>query len=122
VGVTARDNRLLVEAGPLPLPHGASVARSTGAVWGLSGGAYPLLPLGAIGRVVLSQADTAQGRFVRVDSRPLADQQAVCGWLKGFEHDVLLVSRVSTNNDARTDRSSLVCRDLASASPISIKL
>jgi hypothetical protein len=63
--------------------------------------------------VALSQADQAQGRFVRVDSLPLADKQAVRGWLKGFEHEVLLVGRVFTNKDGSTGRLSLVCSDLA---------
>jgi IS4 transposase len=64
-------------------------------------------------RVALSQADQAQGRFVRVDSLPLADKQAVRGWLKGFEHEVLLVGRVLTNKDGSTGRLSLVGSDLA---------
>ncbi len=62
--------------------------------------------------VALSQADKAQGRFVRVDSLQLADKQAVRGWLKGFEHEVLLVGRVLTNKDGSTGRLSLVCSDL----------
>jgi len=63
-------------------------------------------------RVALSEADKQQGRFVRVDSLRLADKQAVRGWLKGFDHEVLLVSRVFTNKDGSTGRLSLVCSDL----------
>ena len=63
-------------------------------------------------RVVLSEADKQQGRFVRVDSLRLADKQAVRGWLKGFDHEVLLVGRVVTNKDGSTGRLSLVCSDL----------
>lgn len=63
--------------------------------------------------VALSAADKQNGRYVRVDSLGLADQQAVRGWLKGFEHEVLLVGRVFTNKDGSTGRLSLVCSDLA---------
>lgn len=62
--------------------------------------------------VALSAADKQQGRFVRVDSLGLADKQAVRGWLKGFDHEVLLVGRVFTNKDGSTGRLSLVCSDL----------
>ena len=62
--------------------------------------------------MALSQADQEQVRFVRVDSLPLADKQVVRGWLKGFEHDVLLIGRVFTNKDGCTGRLSLVCSDL----------
>src|SRR5512143_4018769 len=62
--------------------------------------------------VALSATDKQQGRFVRVDSLGLTDKQAVRGWLKGFEHEVLLVGRVFTNQDGSTGRLSLVCSDL----------
>jgi hypothetical protein len=62
--------------------------------------------------VALSAADKQQGRFARVDSLGLADKQAVRGWLKGFDHEVLLVGRVFTNKDGSTGRLSLVCSDL----------
>ena len=62
--------------------------------------------------VALSEADKQRGRFVRVDSLGLADKQAVRGWLKGFDHEVLLVGRVFTNKDGSTGRLSLVCSDL----------
>ena len=63
-------------------------------------------------RVALSEADQHQGRFVRVDSLQLTDKQAVRGWLKGFDHEVLLVGRVFTNKDGSTGRLNLVCSDL----------
>src|SRR5512139_727884 len=63
-------------------------------------------------RVALSAADKQQGHFVRVDSLQLADKQAVRGWLKGFDHEVLLVGRVFTNKDGSISRLSLVCSDL----------
>ncbi len=62
--------------------------------------------------VALTETDKQQGRFVRVDSLRLADKQAVRGWLKGFDHEVLLVGRVFTNKDGSTGRLSLVCSDL----------
>ena len=62
--------------------------------------------------VAVSAADKQQGRFGRVDSLGLADKQAVRGWLKGFDHEVLLVGRVFTNKDGSTGRLSLVCSDL----------
>jgi hypothetical protein len=43
----------------------------------------------------------------------LADKQAVRGWLKGFDHEVLRVGRVFTNPDGSTGRSSLGCGDLS---------
>lgn len=62
--------------------------------------------------VALSDEDKRQGRFVRVDSLQLKDKQAVRGWLKGFEHEALLVGRVFTNKDGSTGRLNLVCSDL----------
>ncbi|SDX05997.1 hypothetical protein SAMN05421882_10541, partial [Nitrosomonas communis] len=40
--------------------------------------------------VALSREDKKQGRFVRISELDLADKQAVHGWLKGFEQEVLL--------------------------------
>jgi hypothetical protein len=62
--------------------------------------------------VALSADDKKQGRFVRVDSLELSDKQSVRGWLKGFEHEVLLVRRVFTNKDGSTGKLNLVCSDL----------
>src|SRR5512147_1335819 len=62
--------------------------------------------------VALNAADKQQGRLVRVDSLRLADKQAVRGWLKGFDPEILLVGRVFTNKDGSTGRLSLVCSDL----------
>ena len=62
--------------------------------------------------VALSEADRQQGRFVRIDSLELADKQAVCGWLKGFTQEVLIVRRVFTNKDGSSGELNLVCSDL----------
>jgi hypothetical protein len=63
--------------------------------------------------VALSQEDKKQGRFVRISELPLSDKQAVQGWLKGFEQEVLLVRRVFTNKDGSTALLNLVCSDLS---------
>ena len=38
--------------------------------------------------VALSEEDKKQGRFVRISSLELSDQQAVRGWLKSFNQEV----------------------------------
>jgi hypothetical protein len=63
--------------------------------------------------VALSLDDKHQGRFVRISSLALQDQQAVRGWLKGFDQEVLLVRRVFTNKDGSTGLLNIVCSDLS---------
>jgi hypothetical protein len=62
--------------------------------------------------VALSEQDKKEGRFVRIDTLQLIDQQAVRGWLKGIDFEVLLVRRVFTNKDGTTGLLNLVCSDL----------
>jgi len=62
--------------------------------------------------VALSAADKKQGRFVRIDTLELSDQQVVRGWLKGYANEVLLVRQVFTNKDGSTGLLNLVCSDL----------
>ncbi len=62
--------------------------------------------------VALSEENKKQGRFVRISELDLADKQAVRGWLKGFEQEVLLIWRVFTNKDGSTSLLNLVCSDL----------
>lgn len=62
--------------------------------------------------VALSMNDKKQGRFVRVDELRLTDKQAVRGWLKGFDQEVLIVRQVFTNKDGSTGILHLVCSDL----------
>lgn len=62
--------------------------------------------------VALSKEDRKQGRFVRISSLELSDQQEVRGWLKGFDKEVLLSRRVFTNKDGSTSLLNLVCSDL----------
>jgi hypothetical protein len=63
--------------------------------------------------VALSQEDQKQRRFVKVSELELSDRQAVRGWLKGFDSEVLLVRRVFTNQDGSTGTLNLVCSDLS---------
>jgi hypothetical protein len=63
--------------------------------------------------VALSLEDKKKGRFVHISSLELLDQQAVRGWLKGFDQEVLLVRRIFTNKDGSTGLLNLVCSDLA---------
>lgn len=63
--------------------------------------------------VALSLDDKKQGRFVKVSELELSDKQAVRGWLKGFDEEVLLVRRVFTNKDSSTATLNLVCSDLS---------
>jgi len=63
--------------------------------------------------VALSEEDKKQGRFVRVSELKLSDQQAVRGWLKGFDRQVLFIRRIFTNKDGSTGQLDLVCSDLS---------
>jgi hypothetical protein len=63
--------------------------------------------------VALSLDDKKQGRFVQVSELELSDKQAVRGWLKGFDEEVLLVRRVFTNKDGSTATLNLICSDLS---------
>lgn len=63
--------------------------------------------------VALSEEDKKPGRFVRISQLELTDKQAVRGWLKGFQQEVLFVRRVFTNKDGSTGHLNLVCSDLA---------
>jgi Transposase DDE domain len=62
--------------------------------------------------VALSEQDRQAGRFVSVESLPLTDQQAVRGWLKGFDSEVLIARRIFTNEDGSTGILNLVCSDM----------
>jgi hypothetical protein len=63
--------------------------------------------------VSLTPEDKKQGRFVKISELALSDRQAVRGWLKGFDKEVLLVRRVFTNKDGSTGTLNLVCSDLS---------
>jgi hypothetical protein len=62
--------------------------------------------------VALSGDDKKNSRFVRIDTLPLTDKQAVRGWLKGYEKEVLLVRQIFTHKDGSTACLNLVCSDL----------
>ena len=59
-------------------------------------------------QVALTLEDKQQGHFVKVSELTLSDRQAVRGWLKGFDQEVLLVRRVFTNKDGSTGTLNLV--------------
>jgi len=59
-----------------------------------------------------SREDKKQGRFTRIDALALQDQQAVRGWLKDFDREVLLVCRIFTNKDGSTGVLYLACSNL----------
>jgi len=62
--------------------------------------------------VALSGGDKKNGRFVQIDTLPLTDKQAVHGWLKGYDREVLLVRQIFTHKDGSTALLNLVCSDL----------
>jgi hypothetical protein len=61
----------------------------------------------------LNLDDKKQGRLKKVSELELSDKQAVRGWLKGFDEEVLLVRRVFTNKDGSTAALNLVCSNLS---------
>lgn len=67
--------------------------------------------------VALSLDVRKEGRFQRVGELQLSDQQAVRGYLKGFEQEVLIIRRVFTNRDGSTATLNLVCSDLTLDGP-----
>jgi DDE superfamily endonuclease len=63
-------------------------------------------------RGALSGQDKREGRLVRVDTVQLTNKQAVRGWLKGFDQEVLIVRQIFTNKDGSTGLLNVVCSDL----------
>jgi hypothetical protein len=63
--------------------------------------------------VALSLDDKKQGRFTKISELDLSDKQAVRGWLKGFDQEVLFVRRLFTHKDGSTATLNLVCSDLS---------
>ena len=63
--------------------------------------------------MALTETDKNEGRYVLISQLELADQQAVRGWIKGFNHEVLFIRRGFTNKDGSTGLLNLVCSDLA---------
>jgi hypothetical protein len=62
--------------------------------------------------VALSENDKKQGNFKRVSELELLDKQAVRGWIKGFDKEVLIVRQVFINKDGSTGLLNLICSDL----------
>jgi hypothetical protein len=61
---------------------------------------------------ILKHEKHKEGRFVHVNELELSDKQAVRGYLKGFDDEVLFVRRIFKNKDGSTGRLDLVCSDL----------
>ena len=53
-----------------------------------------------------------QGKFTRVDELELSDKEAMRGYLKGYDKEVLIVCRVFTNRDGSIGMLNLVCSDI----------
>ena len=62
--------------------------------------------------VALSREDKKKGHFQAISALKLPESQAVRGWLKGFECEVLFVRRVFINKDGTRGELNLVCSDL----------
>jgi hypothetical protein len=62
--------------------------------------------------VALSENDKKQGNFKRVSELELLDKQAVHGWIKGFDKEVLIVRQIFINKDGSTGLLNLICSDL----------
>lgn len=52
-----------------------------------------------------------QGKFQRIDALELKDKEAMLGYLKGYNKEVLLVRRIFTNKDGSIGILNLVCSD-----------
>lgn len=62
--------------------------------------------------IALTEQDRKAKRFTRVDELNFPEQGCVRGYLKGYEHEVLLVRQVFTHKDGSTATLHLVCSDL----------
>jgi DDE superfamily endonuclease len=62
--------------------------------------------------IALSAKEKKAGAFQRVEKLQLADKEAVRGWLKGFDQEVLIVRQIFKNKDGSTGILNLVCSDL----------
>lgn len=58
-----------------------------------------------------------KGEFHRVDTLELSDKQALRGYLKGYDTEVLLVRRVFTNKDGSLGMLNLICSDVSQEGP-----
>ena len=59
----------------------------------------------------LSKEDKYKGKFIRVDEIELQDKEAIKGYVKGYNKEVLLVKRVFKNKDGTIATLNLVCSD-----------
>ncbi len=63
--------------------------------------------------IALTKEDKLNGRYVRIDSLKLLNNQTVRGWMKGYEHEVLFIRRVFINKDGIESLLNLVCSALS---------
>jgi hypothetical protein len=62
--------------------------------------------------IAVTEQDRKDKRFVRVEDLDLPEQTVVCGWLKGYAKEVLVVRQVFTNKDGSTGKLHLASSDL----------
>jgi hypothetical protein len=53
--------------------------------------------------MALTETDKNEGRYVLISQLELAVQEAMRGWIKGINHEVLLIRRGFTNKDGSSD-------------------
>lgn len=63
--------------------------------------------------VALNLQDKNSGHYEPVHSLHLPVKTLVRGWVKGYPQEVLIVRRLCTHSDGRTEFVDLVCRDLS---------
>ncbi len=62
--------------------------------------------------IALSLEDKKQGKFIKVDELKLSDKQSICGYLRGYDKEVLLIRRIFTNKDGSTGVLNVVCSEI----------
>jgi len=62
--------------------------------------------------IALSLEDKKQGKFTHVGTLELSDKQAIHGYLKGYDEEILLVRRIFTNKDGSVGMLNLVCSEI----------
>lgn len=71
-----------------------------------------IMPLKTNRKVALSEADKRQGRYIRVDSVPLATGEVVTVYLEGIDFPLISVKQLFVNEDGSQVTQYLVCSDV----------
>jgi hypothetical protein len=58
-----------------------------------------------------SLEDKHNGEFISVSELELSDKQSIRGYVKGYDNEVVIVSRIFTNKDGSTGVLNLICSD-----------